>query len=288
MNEIKLKAYAKINLCLYITGVRKDGYHLLDSVFVPISIYDEITIRKNTSGININCEADIPIDERNTAYKAAKLIMEDADIDGVDIEIKKNIPTMAGLGGGSADAVAVLKGMNILFDLNIEDKKLSEMGLCIGADVPFFLGKGAARVQGIGEILTSIKIKEDLNLVIVKPQKALSTIDVYKKYDEMAYKTNGNSIELIQALGKGDLYGICQRLKNDLEQAAIELCPEVKSSINLLKKNGAVDALMTGSGSCVFGIFESKSMAEKAVKKLSAETKAHLAHSISCPVEVVW
>ncbi len=287
MDEIKIKAYAKINLSLYITGIRDDGYHLLDSVFVPISLYDEITIKKEGSGISVKCDQDIPTDQRNTAFKAASLIMEKANIGGVAIEINKNIPVMAGLGGGSADAAAVLYGMNSLFDINIKDEMLKELGLQIGADVPFFLSEGAARVQGIGEIITPIKISNPLDLILIKPKQSLSTKEVYKKYDETYGEHSGSCEELSFTLEKKGLKDISKFLKNDLQKAAVKLCPEVQNAIDFLKERGALGALMTGSGSCVFGIFKDEDMAKKTASQYTEEGRAYVAKTQDYALQIL-
>ena len=286
-NKIKLQAYAKINLSLYITGKREDGYHLLDSVFSLIDIYDKIIIKKGFSGINIKCDKNIPADESNTAYKAAKLVMEKADIDGVDIKIKKNIPVMAGLGGGSSDAAAVLVGMNELYNLNLDKKTLAEMGLKIGADVPFFLGEGAARVQGIGEKIKPIMFNKSTDLVIVMPDKALSTAEVYKKHDEIYKNTTGDCGRLIARLKKNDFSKVFSLLHNDLQKAAELLCPDISASVGFLQSNGAEAAIMTGSGSCVFGIFNNRREARTAVKRYFGNGKAYTAQSVQRPIKQV-
>ena len=286
-DKIKLKAYAKINLALYITGIRRDGYHLLDSVFVPVGIYDEITIKKAGSGINIKCGKDIPPDERNTACKAAKLIAEAADINGVDIEIKKNIPVMAGLGGGSADAAAVLIGINELYGLDMDRETLAGMGLEIGADVPFFLGEGASRVRGIGEIAAPVEMKNPIHMVIIKPEASLLTAEVYKKYDETAQDKAGDCDRLVESLKGNDLSRIAALLHNDLQAVAEILCPAISASAVFLKSNGAFGAIMTGSGSCVLGIFASESHARGAVENYRGNGKAYAARSVKRPVSEI-
>lgn len=283
-DEIKLKAYAKINLSLYITGTRQDGYHLLDSVFLPVSIYDEITVKKSVTGISIKCGKNIPADKRNTAYKAAKLVMEAAGTGGAEIKIRKNIPIMAGLGGGSADAAAVLIGMNELYKLDMNKEKLAGIGLEIGADVPFFLGTVAARVRGIGEMVTPLEINKPIHMVIIKPEADLSTADVYRKYDEISNGGTGDCGKLIAALDANDLSGAAGLLHNDLQPAAELLCPDIKEAAEFLWSNGAFAAMMTGSGSCVFGIYDSESAARAAAGRYSGCGKAYAARSVNRPV----
>ena len=193
---------------------------------------------------------------------------------------------MAGLGGGSSDAAAVLIGINELFELNIPSETLAEIGLIIGADVPFFLGKGAARVCGIGEELSSVEIKDTIYLALVKPEKSLSTVDVYKKYDELKNVSGEGSQELIAALKLGDMDAIASSLKNDLEAAAGSMCHEVTEAIEYLVEHGAAAAQMTGSGSCVFGVFRSSETARKAASDYNLNGKAYYAQSVKNPVEI--
>ena len=173
---MRTKAYAKINLSLDIIGKREDGYHLLEMVMQTIDLYDEITIEKQDEGITIGCnKVYVPRDERNLAYKAAKLFIEKYNISqGVNINIKKNIPVSAGLAGGSTDAAAVLKIMNRLFNINAEDEELMKLGEELGADVPYCI-KGDCLCEGIGEKVTELKRFKDKIIVIVKPPFGIST-----------------------------------------------------------------------------------------------------------------
>ena len=284
---IELKAYAKINLSLYITGMRRDGYHLLDSVFAPVSLYDTIKISRSASGIKVNCDAGIPDGPQNTAHKAASLLMEQCSFAGVSIDIDKNIPHMAGLGGGSSDAAAVLIGINELYGLKLSKRELMECAVKIGADVSFFLGDGAAKVTGIGERIIPLNIKAKLNLVILKPEQFLSTPKVFKAYDAMGMHGTKDSGQLIDALGRGDIDAVTRNLGNDLQPAAQTLCPEIEPAIRWLMENGAKAALMTGSGSCVFGIYESAASAQEASLAYRGGGTAYALHTADKPVEIL-
>ncbi len=288
LDYITLYAYAKINLSLYITGRTNDGYHLLDSVFIPIDLYDIITIKKKNNGINVICDKDIPTDAGNSAYKAAQFLMcEHTEIEGVEITIKKNIPSMAGLGGGSSDAAATLLGMNVLFNLGEHEDKLSSIASKIGADVPFFLSSGACRVQGIGEIIKPININYPLNFVLIKPKSSLSTPEVYKKHDEQNAFYQGNSSKLIEYLAGNDLVNISSHLHNDMQNSAISLCHKIQDEINFLLKNGALNAIMTGSGSCVFGIFKDKDEAQQAIDLYDGDGACYNICSIDKPICII-
>lgn len=287
-DSIKIAAYAKVNLALYIIGLRQDGYHLLDSVMMPIDLYDIITIKKSGSGINIMCDEDIPTDATNTSYKAAQFIIDEyTDIEGVDINIEKNIPSMAGLGGGSADAAATLIGMDVLFNLPKNHQKLLEMAAKIGADVPFFMGDGTSRVQGIGEVLTPISYTQKMHMCLIKPNVSLSTPVVYKKYDQMQRGYNGDCDALIHELQFGDAQSISGHLRNDLQMPAVDIHPVLNNDIAYLKNNGALNAMMTGSGSCVFGIFSDKETAVKAANNYKGNGKSYYASSTPNPIKIL-
>ena len=284
---IELKAYAKVNLSLYITGVRRDGYHLLDSVFVPVSLHDTVKINKSTSGIKVNCNAGIPNGPENTAYKAASLLMDKCGFAGVMIDIDKHIPHMAGLGGGSSDAAAVLMGINELYGLKLSQRELLDMAAKIGADVPFFLREGSAKVTGIGERIEPLNIKTKLHLVILKPERSLSTPKVFKEYDTQGIRSTKDSRQLTDALRCGDIDGIAQNLGNDLQPAAQVMCPQIGQEISWLIKNRAKAAIMTGSGSCVFGIYESAQAAQETCRSYVGGGTAYAVHTVDKPIEVI-
>lgn len=177
---MKIKAYAKINIALDVVGKREDGYHLLRMIMQTVDLYDVIEITKSDCNIKLKCNKPyVPTDERNLAYKAAKLFKETYNIkDGVLIDLTKNIPVSAGMAGGSTDAAGVLKLMNRLFNVNASDEELRTLGLKLGADVPYCISGGTALCEGIGEKITQLKPFKDKILVIVKPPFGVSTKDV--------------------------------------------------------------------------------------------------------------
>lgn len=254
MQELVLKAYAKINLALAIQNKRSDGYHNLSTIMQTVSIYDRVTLKKsNQITCNINNDF-IPSGEKNIAFKAAKVFFEFTGIDaGVDIVIDKKIPYGAGMGGGSADAAAVFLGLNKLYCANVSENSLVQLASKVGADVPFLLKGGTALAEGIGEIITNIKPLPECNILIVKPSISVSTVDAYNEYDKLADETKNSVNYLIPYLEQGDLDGLCCGLFNDFERVV------AGTTINKIKgqmmARGALTSCMTGSGSAVFGIY---------------------------------
>ncbi len=253
---MKLKANAKINLFLDILNKRKDGYHNIKTIFQEVSLSDDIFIgenrgtdteqdtelKRNNNGIRIYCDnPDIPTDKRNLVYKAADLIKRRFGIKkSVEIKIKKRIPVGAGLGGGSSDAAAVLRGLNKLWNLKLTKNQLVKIGKELGADVPFFLYGGRCLGEGIGAQLTPLKIRKTEWYVLVKPPFEISTKSVYSR---------------LTKTGKTDRI---KKYTNRLEDVVIPLYPEIKKIKDLLIENGAEFSLMSGSGSCVFGFVKNK------------------------------
>lgn len=276
------QAPAKINLFLFMTGYRNDGYHLLSSVMQTISLYDEITVEADklpsgeATGIVLSSDKDLSCPmEKNTAYRAADLFFKEI-ADGpydVKIRINKTIPSQAGLGGGSSDAASVLLALNDMFPDRISNDDLSRIALSIGADVPFFLSGGTVLCEGVGEILHPGTPLSGLPVVILKPVGGVSTKDCYARFDAIG-KLHEYSEEEKKALEEflHPSSGIlpAERIRkasglwgNDLEKPAMQDVPAMKEGIGLLKNAGAVYAAMSGSGSAVFGIFESKDPVQK-------------------------
>ncbi len=266
MNIIRLKAPCKINLSLDITSKRSDGYHTLESVFQSVSLFDEITLEKAQSGIEFVCK-NIDLDaENNTCFKAATLFFEENAISGgVKITLVKNIPSQAGLGGGSSDAAAVLKGLNALYNANLSDMQLCRLGAKIGADVPFFIKGGTAFVGGIGEIIKPIKPIEDIYIAIAKGKSGISTVQAYKKFDLLKNHTHTDTGKIVDYIEKSDIASAAKLCVNSLESCAeLEDIDAIKSIFN---ESGAFLSLMSGSGSAVFGLFFSRKSAEEALRK---------------------
>lgn len=273
MKQINLKSRAKINLSLDVIGKRPDGYHEVEMIMQQISLYDNIYIRErydNEIKISTNCEY-IPLNASNIAYKAADKLRQVLSISkGVDIYIDKQIPVAAGLAGGSSNAAAVLKGLNILWDLRLSTKEIMDIGVTIGADVPFCILGGTALAEGIGERLTPINsgIKNTW-VVLAKPPISVSTGEVYGRLDLSKITNKPNTAQLINAISEGNLYFVSNNMSNVLETVT-----EVKYSIiteikRKMMEYNALGAMMSGSGPTVFGIYKSYEKAKSAYEHLS-------------------
>ncbi|MGE0823534.1 MAG: 4-(cytidine 5'-diphospho)-2-C-methyl-D-erythritol kinase [Candidatus Binatia bacterium] len=283
-----LRAPAKINVFLRITGRRPDGYHLLDSLMVPVSLCDEVRIEaRNMKGetwdskeaITITCDdPTLPTNETNLAYKAAALLCREAKIQAhVTIDLRKRIPAGAGLGGGSSDAATVLKGVNSLLSLGFDEQRLCTVAARLGADVPFFIGCRAARVQGIGEILTPLPMLPPKWFVLVVPPFAVSTPWAYRRFDELPCQE--------RPVGSGEMtngqWPTVENIVNDLERVVIPAYPLIEELKQLLLQHGAESALMSGSGSAVFGMFTDRLVAERAVTPFEQLGKAFVVEHLS-------
>jgi len=255
---MKIKAYAKINIALDVVGKRKDGYHLLRMIMQAIDLYDTIEIEKIDSGINLKCNKHyVPTDERNLAYKAAKLFKETYSIDeGVDITLDKNIPVSAGLAGGSTDAAGVLKLMNKIFDVNADDDELKVLGLKLGADVPYCISGGTALCEGVGEQITQLKQFKDKILILIKPPFGVSTKEVYKNFDLSRVIFHPRIEELIEKMESDDIYFVANNMKNLLENVTLKKHRVISSIKEEVKLNGSIGTMMSGSGPTVFAFFD--------------------------------
>ncbi|GAA0785180.1 4-(cytidine 5'-diphospho)-2-C-methyl-D-erythritol kinase [Hathewaya limosa] len=263
-----LKAYAKVNLSLDVVGKREDGYHLLRMIMQRIDLYDVIEMEKNNLGtIRIFCDKPyVPIDNRNLAHKAAKIFMEKYNIkDGVDIKIQKNIPVAAGLAGGSSDAATVLRGMKYLFNkVDIMKNELMELGLSIGADIPYCIQGGTALCEGIGEKITTLRPFKNVIMVLIKPNFGVSTKEVYKALDINKIFKHPNTEGIIEAMDNRNLRFVADSMKNVLENVTIGSYPAIGSIKKEMLSNGAIGTLMSGSGPTVFGIFDDMLKAQRA------------------------
>ncbi|MCR4908490.1 MAG: 4-(cytidine 5'-diphospho)-2-C-methyl-D-erythritol kinase [Lachnospiraceae bacterium] len=253
-----VNAYAKINLSLDIVGEREDGYHLLRMVMQTLSLHDEISLSRTEVGaVRILCDdRRVPVNEHNTCFKAAKLLLEEAGIkDGVEIKIKKLIPVAAGLAGGSSDAAAVMKAVNTEFSLGLSAEDLKERAVNIGADVPYCILGGTALSEGIGERLTALKPLEEYEVLLVKPKEGVSTKEVYRAYDETKVADHPDTDALVKEIGEtGRL--LPGAMENVLESVTIPLIPEIREIKETLKKSGCAKTLMSGSGPTVYAVYE--------------------------------
>ena len=250
---LKAKAYAKINLSLDIVGVRDDGYHLIKTVMQSISLHDVISVEKRGADITISCNIPyIPRDKRNIVYKCTEKFFEHTKKRfGVHIDIKKKIPSQAGLGGGSADGAAVLVLLNKLCDNPLTTEELCELGAKVGADIPFCIIGGCALCEGIGEVITPIDSKLALDLCIVKPNFGISTAEAYRAFDNAETLSHPDTDSVVKALEEGDGKALSSNLVN-----VFEMDKRIDEIKKFLVDSGAVASCMSGSGSAVFGILE--------------------------------
>lgn len=277
MNDISVKALAKINLGLDVVRRREDGYHEVRMVMQTIHLFDRLEISRNDSG-RITMETNLsflPTNENNLVYKAAKLLQDEFAIkDGVHVWLHKYIPVAAGMAGGSTDAAAVLYGMNRIFELGLTKEQLMERGVKIGADVPYCIMRGTALAEGIGEKLTKLPPMVKCPVLIAKPQISVSTKFVYENL-----KLNDNTIHpdidrLVADISEGDLIRIAVDMGNVLETVTIPEYPVIAEIKENMMQNGAVNAMMSGSGPTVFGLFADESTAVKAYEAMKESNLA--------------
>lgn len=273
--EIKVKAYAKINLMLDIIYRRTDGYHDLFMIMQSIGIYDTVTVTETKSKkITITCNIDdIPLDEHNIAYKAAATFFDSTKIKnkGVNIDIVKRIPHAAGMAGGSADGAGVLVALNELTGAGLSDDELCAVGVKIGADVPFCIKGGTLLAQGIGDVLNKVKPLRKCYIVIAKPDCSVNTASAYKQFDECGKVHTPDKLGMLYAMQSRDLKEICSKMENVFEQfIAVENKVEIK---DIMRANAALGVCMSGSGPTVFGIFDNKESAEKCALELKPLAK---------------
>ena len=268
---MKFLAYAKLNLTLDITGVRADGYHELSSVMQQISLYDDVDITVLESDENFvtfdvaSCRF-LPSDSRNTCVKAAQIFLENYGIEhtGVFIKLRKRIPVCSGMGGGSSDAAAVLKGLNTMLKVNASASELEQLGLKVGADVPFFIRGGAQLVRGIGEKLTPLDLDFKQYFLVVKPACGASTQEIYGMYDESPGEFSSRNTDAFLSAVRAGRDDALKFAGNRLLSVTERLLPQMASVYGELKKFSECVS-MTGSGSALFAAFESWFKANKAL-----------------------
>lgn len=267
MDSLRLKAMAKINLGLDVLRRREDGYHEVKMVMQTVGICDELEFMK----LSENCiriatdKEELPADEHNLIYKAAKLMMDTYGIcGGVSVKLQKNIPIAAGMAGGSTDAAATIHGMDRIFGLGLSLEEKQKLGVKIGADVPYCLMGGTALSEGIGEILTALPAVPDAFLVVAKPDINVSTKFVYENLhaDRLIYHPDIDG--MVESIRNGELKGITDRMGNVLETVTAKHYPIIEEIKAFLLKQGAMNALMSGSGPTVFGVFKEEGTARRA------------------------
>lgn len=271
MDSITINAYAKINLFLEVCEKRPDSYHNIDSIMQAVSLCDIVTVRK-CDIIKLDNNAGLPNNENNLAYKAAKLFFEYNNIkNGAEIYIEKNIPISAGLAGGSTDAAAVLKALNAIYETNMSIDTLCSLSSKLGADVPFCIKGGTYITKGIGDIFSPCYSLPDCYIVISKAGEGVSTPFAYGEIDKnrinvkYTYKT---SDAVVKALEDKDINDVAKNSYNVFEGVVCPIRPKVNEQKEIMRSNGAILSMMSGSGPSVFGIFTDKTKAENALKSL--------------------
>ena len=272
MNSIQLKSRAKINLSIDVLGKREDGYHLVEMIMQTIDLFDKIKIfslKEDTIIIESN-SLDIPLDSTNIVYKAADLIKKQYNIkEGVKIIIEKNIPIAAGMAGGSSNAAAVLVGLNQLWQLKLSENKLKELGLKLGADVPFCIGGQTALSENIGEKLKKIDgLSENIFILVCKPELFVSTKEIYEDIDSKIIEKRPNNKLLIQLLKENKIQQIADNMYNVLEEVTRERYPVIEEIEKIMMENDALGSMMSGSGPTVFGLYINREDAENCKNKL--------------------
>lgn len=267
---MRVEARAKINWTLDITGRRADGYHLMDMLMQSVTLSDTVSLEKSdTLTLTTGGETLIPADEKNLAYRAAAALKAAAGYPGgALIHVEKRIPVGAGMGGGSADAAAVLWGLNELWGLGFSQETLERIGLTLGADVPFCLRGGLTRTTGIGEVMEALPCARSYELVVIQPCEGLSTGEVFRAYHEQPQEARPDTDMAEKALATGDTALLAASLGNVLQPVSEQMRPEIGQAVSALVSGGAAAALMTGSGSAVFGVFEDGNTADRAFERL--------------------
>lgn len=276
MNNITVVCNAKINLSLDVTGKRADGYHNVELIFMEIPICDTVNVSLRDDGqIILVCDDNtIPSGRENIAYRAAEFFFDEYGRSfGANIELKKNIPHGAGLAGGSADAAGVLKALNTLLSKPFSDEKLMKIGVRLGADVPFCILGGCALGEGVGEILTPLPMPVGLHFVLIKPSESIPTAYVYQNLNLNNRPKNLNVQKVAKSLKSGNMADFYQNCGNIMESVTAAKYPIINEIKDDLLVNGAKNTMMSGSGTTVFGIFESESIARETAEKMSLKHK---------------
>ena len=267
-----LPAFAKINLALRVLGRRDDGYHEIRTILQTITLHDRLTFEKlEADRVELVCDApDIPADESNLVHRAAHALRDRYGItQGARINLEKNVPHQAGLGGGSADAAITLLGLSHLFGVTTNRVELARLGARLGADVPFFLTGGTALATGTGTEIRPLKDAPKMHLVVVIPGVGISTSEAYKSLNAPALTKVESAANLSVSRAKAQIYdSLPEPMHNDFEAVVIALRPEIGSAKEALEQAGARRAMLTGSGSGVFGVFDDKGAADRACEEL--------------------
>ena len=280
MKSLHLRSYAKINLCLNITGKREDGFHELDMIMLPISLHDSLIVSK----LNKSTDNFVTVDDFSIGtftYNLATFAIDKLENiyhfnDKFRILIHKVIPIQAGLGGGSSNAACAMKAVNTLLNLGASDEQLMEIGKTLGADIPFFVKCQPSRCRGIGEQIETIEVKNNYYVLLVKPEAGCSTRDVYQAADSMDLVICDVD-KVVKALREGDDDLLAKSIANSLQAPAISLVPSIQTIIDELKAEGLKIVQMTGSGSAVFALSTDKKLLKKVFKKFDNKYQVEMA-----------
>ncbi|WP_287373218.1 4-(cytidine 5'-diphospho)-2-C-methyl-D-erythritol kinase [Prosthecochloris sp.] len=278
MQHISVKAFAKINLGLLITGKRPDGYHMLETVFAPVNWYDELTFT-SADELSMTCSnLDLPSDDNNLCLKAASALRDYAEMTkGATIRLTKNIPFGAGLGGGSSDAAATLRVLNVLWGIHAPSDDLHALAVKLGADVPYFLeSSGLVFASGIGEQLQDLERSLPFHIVTVFPEEHISTVWAYKNFYPKFERKVPDLKEMVFELCENKDLTVLPTFENDFEAVVFDYYPSVRQAKEKLLEEGALFASLSGSGSAVFGLFDRQDAAEKAMQAFGDKSRASL------------
>ena len=273
---VTVEANAKINLTLDILGKRPDGFHEVAMVMQTIGLHDTLVMEKTERDIELSINVPwLKADEKNLAWRAAELIRQEYGLEGgVRIELTKRIPVAAGLAGGSADAAAVLKGMNDLYGLQLDEEKLCELGARLGSDIPFCIMGGTMLATGRGEVLTRLSDMPETWVVLAKPRISVSTAWAYQNYDEQGAERHPDNEAIKQAIARGNRKAVAGLLCNVLESVTIKKYDVIAEYKQMMLDKGAMASMMSGSGPTVFGLAKSREQAEAIADVLRQETNA--------------
>ena len=273
MKTLTRNAYAKVNLALDVLRRREDGYHDVCMIMQNLSLYDTLTFTMEEAdmlAITLSCDKGfVPCDERNLIYKAIVLMGETYHLTGhIHVELVKRIPVEAGMAGGSTDCAAAFHAMRELYGLDVSDQELMKLGVKLGADVPYCIMAKTALSEGIGEVLTEVAPLPDCFVVVAKPTISVSTKMVYENLHANELQHHPDVAGMIEALKQGDLSGVASRMENVLETVTTKLYPQIEEIKQSMKESGAENAIMSGSGPTVFGLYREKAIAEQAAEKI--------------------
>lgn len=291
MEQAVAEAHAKINLTLDVTGRRPDGYHLVQMVMQSIGLHDVVTVAAGTGTGRIelstsNCS--LPNDRGNLAYRAAELFLQSTGVprDGIAITVHKQIPIAAGLAGGSTDAAAVLVLLDALYGTRLETEALMQMGLQLGADVPFCISGGTMLAEGIGERLTRLPDAPQTHVVLCTPPFSVSTPAIYRAIDNADIQTRPDTDAMRAAIAGSDAEAVSQHLCNVMQPVTAAMHPEVEEICAVLKQCGAMGAIMSGSGPSVFGLFDHISDAQSAHDTLAVRYSQTYLTDFCCAAQI--